>query len=465
MRIAYVCADPGIPVYGRKGASVHVQEVVRAFGRAGCEVELFATRVGGEAPADLAGVPLRRLPEGPAGTPEARARQALHANAALRSALAAAGPFDLVYERYSLWSWAGIAQARDAGCPALLEVNAPLIEEQARHRVLALPEEAERVAMRAFGGADALIAVSPGVADYLGRRPEAAGRVHVVGNGVDPARFAAAAQRVRERTLAAALAPSAAQAGQASVAARTAQEGSALAVPPPAAAPVVGFLGTLKPWHGLPVLVEAFARLVGEHGIDARLRIVGDGPEREGLVASLAARGLAGRTDLRGAVAPEAVGDELAAMDVATAPYAEAAGFYFSPLKLVEYMAAGVPVVASRVGHLGDWLRDGETACLVPPDDAGALAAALARLLRAPSERLALAEAAHAEVVRAHTWDTVAQRLLALARAPRRPAGPRDAAAAPVAPAVVGAAPVGAPARGPRPVPSPTAAQALERSR
>jgi hypothetical protein len=53
MRVAYICMDPGVPVFGQKGASVHVQEVVRTLLKRGAKVELFALRLGGDCPSDL----------------------------------------------------------------------------------------------------------------------------------------------------------------------------------------------------------------------------------------------------------------------------------------------------------------------------------------------------------------------------------------------------------------------------
>src|SRR5688572_21636437 len=102
MRLAYICADPGVPVFGRKGASVHVQEVVRAMRGQSVEVDLFATSIGGDAPTDLAAVPLHRLPPVPKGDPASREQAALAANTDLALALERHGPFDIVYERYSL---------------------------------------------------------------------------------------------------------------------------------------------------------------------------------------------------------------------------------------------------------------------------------------------------------------------------------------------------------------------------
>jgi hypothetical protein len=153
MRVAYVCADPGVPVFGTKGASVHVQEVVRAFRRTGARVELMATRYGGDTPDDLAGMKVFELPCVRGGGPAERERRALAANQALGATLSRRGHFDLVYERYSLWSYAAMSYAQTLGLPSVLEVNSPLIDEQARHRELVGRAGAEGVARRSFDAA------------------------------------------------------------------------------------------------------------------------------------------------------------------------------------------------------------------------------------------------------------------------------------------------------------------------
>src|SRR5206468_7214358 len=127
------------------------------------------------------------------GDAASREHAALAANDVLRDALRRAGPFDLVYERYALWGFAGMVYARDAGVPGLLEVNAPLIEEQAEHRTLVDRRGAEEVARRVFAAATALIAVSPGVAAYLAKFSGARDRIHVIPNAVNPDHFAHAA--------------------------------------------------------------------------------------------------------------------------------------------------------------------------------------------------------------------------------------------------------------------------------
>ena len=130
MRVAYVCADRGVPIFGRKGASIHVQEVVRALMARGARIELFVANLGNGAPAGLEMVPVYLLSALPKRERAAREQEAIRANRDLRDALEREGPFELIYERYSLWSFAGMEYARDTEVPGLLEVNAPLIQEQ-----------------------------------------------------------------------------------------------------------------------------------------------------------------------------------------------------------------------------------------------------------------------------------------------------------------------------------------------
>lgn len=379
MRVAYVCADPGVPIFGQKGCSIHVQEVIRALQCQGAKVEIFASRMGGPPPADLAQVPVHPLPKLPKLEPAIREQVALSINPDLRCDLELSGAFDLIYERYSLWSYSAMEYAQAAGIPGLLEVNAPLIEEQAKHRSLVDHMSAETVAKRAFQAATALIAVSAEVKTYLANYVPS-DRVHVIPNGVNPDRFPSIPFRL----------------------------------PSPIDCFTIGFVGTLKPWHGLPVLVEAFAHL-HERIPNPKLLIVGDGPERDSLSAELAKRGLQTKVHFTGAIAPGEVPAWLRKMDVAVAPYPAEVDFYFSPLKVYEYMATGLPVVASQVGQLTNLIRNGVNGILCPPGDAIALASALENLWKSPALCTRLGQKARQTVLQHHTWERVAQQILQIA--------------------------------------------------
>jgi len=376
-RLAYISADPGVPVFGRKGASVHVQEVIRALRRQGVDVILFTASLGGEAPADLSDLHVILLPDVAGADSAQRERNALGQNPVLARLLEEHGPFDALYERHSLWSFAGLEWARCGGVPALLEVNAPLLLEQAKYRSLHDADSARDAVARAYAAADAILAVSEQVADHLRSFDDGlANKIHIVPNGVDPSKF------FRDRE--------------------------------PRDTPfTIGFVGTLKPWHGVDLLLRAFARVHGAHS-DVRLLIVGDGPERETLESMVRDLGLHSAVEFTGAVDPADVPQHLARMDVAVAPYPDLSDFYFSPLKMYEYMAAECAIVASAIGQITDVLEDGENALLYPPGDIDALAQAIERLRGdAPLRRRLTAAARHA-VLESHTWDAVAQRILEL---------------------------------------------------
>lgn len=385
MRIAYVCGDPGIPVFGSKGASVHVQEVIRVLLNAGHHVDLHCRRLGGEPRGELA----RAVEEGRLRVEHApvsgaediaqRERALMAAEEGTRRALIRAHesrPYDAVYERYSLFAIAGTSFARETAIPSILEVNTPLPIEQARHRELVHVDTAGAVARAVMADASLVACVSEPVAEWA--RTQAPGaRLVVEPNGVDAARFGGA---------------------------RRQEDGPF----------TVGFVGTLKPWHGTEHLIDAFALLAVDRP-DARLVIVGDGPQRDGLERRASERGIAQRTLFTGAVEPAAVPGWLQRIDVAVAPYPEHGDPYFSPLKVLEYLAAGAVVVASCVGQLPALVADGRTGLLVPPSDAEALAAALARLAQDPPLRRALAAAARADVVERRTWRHVVGRVLSAA--------------------------------------------------
>jgi glycosyltransferase involved in cell wall biosynthesis len=140
-------------------------------------------------------------------------------------------------------------------------------------------------------------------------------------------------------------------------------------------APVVGSVGNLRAQKAYEVLIEAAVRLRRSSGPDLRVLIAGEGPERPALEQLLDASGLAGTVLLLGMRSD--VPDILAALDIAVC----CSDYEGSPLAVMEYMDAGLPVVATRVSGLPDVVVDGETGLLVAPRDPEALAAAIARLL------------------------------------------------------------------------------------
>jgi glycosyltransferase involved in cell wall biosynthesis len=381
MRVAYVCTDPGVPVFGRKGASVHVQAVLRALVRRGDDVHLLTVRPGGRPERELASVHVHPLPLTPSADPAEREVCVQYADAAAGGVLDRLhqdGGLDLVYERYSLWGRSATRWARFHGVRSLVEVNAPLVQEQATHRVLVDQPAAQRVAEETLTGADTVVCVSDAVASWVHGIVGDGEHVHTLANGVDTTRVFPRPGPV------------------------TPAVGNTF---------TVGFVGTLKPWHGVHTLLDACAKLVAADP-SYRLLVVGDGPLADTVRARADAAGLGPRLEMTGAVAPSRVPALLRQVDAAVAPYPPLDAFYFSPLKLYEYLAAGLPVVSSRVGDLPQILDHGRLGVLVEPGDADALASAVAGLRADTAERARLRAAGRRRAVERHDWSRVLQTAL-----------------------------------------------------
>jgi glycosyltransferase involved in cell wall biosynthesis len=177
-----------------------------------------------------------------------------------------------------------------------------------------------------------------------------------------------------------------------------------LALEPPAGrAHRVGAVANLRAVKGLDVLVDAAARLKGDFP-DVSFTVAGEGDERPALQGRIAAAGLAGRFDLPGSQ-PD-VPAFLGGLDVAVLP-SRAEGMSNAVL---EYMAAARPLVATAVGATPEMVRDGQEGLLVPPDDASALAEALARLLSDREEALRLGKAARQRAREHYSRDAMVRR-------------------------------------------------------
>lgn len=179
---------------------------------------------------------------------------------------------------------------------------------------------------------------------------------------------------------------------------------------------VVGFVGSLKVWHGVDVLLRAFVRLAADDGASRPL-IVGTGPAEQHLHQLAGDLGVQQRVVFTGAVPQAAVPALLRAMDVAVAPFRDMEQFYFSPIKLFEYMAAGLCVIASRLGQIDEVIEHGRNGLLCPADDPVALYAVLREAHRSPDLRGRLGAAALETVRQRYTWAHAARAVSEVIRA------------------------------------------------
>ena len=409
MKILYLCPDLGIPVLGRKGASVHVRELIGALHRAGHRVTLAAqtlTKTPGEtrsrvnarvvqvrssAHATNAAQVLKDFNEqlGVENSLPGELRRILYnkqlARELKRRFLNNRPAF--IYERASIYATAGVKLAEKFNVPHIVELNAPLALEQSAYRATGFGELAAQAERWTLTQADAVIVVSAELRKHvisLGVKP---GRVHVLPNGVNPSLFCPAQPDPTLR--------------------RKLKLGDG---------PVLGFVGGLRPWHGVEVLPELLARLSKRHP-GVRLVIAGDGQLRGALERGFKQRGLAKQVVFTNALLHEEVPAVIRQFDIALAPYPKPDhDFYFSPLKLFEYMACGVPVVAADLGQISEVVTNGKTGLLYPAGNLSALAARCEKLLRDGQLRAKIGRTSAELVHRKYTWAHNADYVIKLAR-------------------------------------------------
>jgi glycosyltransferase involved in cell wall biosynthesis len=168
---------------------------------------------------------------------------------------------------------------------------------------------------------------------------------------------------------------------------------------------VVGFTGILRPWHGVDLLIRAFAELSVEYP-DLHLLIVGDGPIQGQLERVALESGVRERVTFTGRVPYHEVGEHVAAMHIAVSPRAT---FYASPMKILEYMAMGKALVAPRMPNIEDVVEHGRTGLLFEAERVGALSAAIRDLVNDAPLRRDLGLRARRMIETRHNWLSNAQ--------------------------------------------------------
>jgi len=364
VRILYVALDQKVP--GTLGGSVHVQAVAEGLAALGHDVHV-ATQPGGEWPAGTT--------HWHAMAPPLGQHQLRWMRTGAVAELARTVRADVVMERYYNFGGEGVLAAARLGLPAVLEVNAPVIDypgslKSRLDRVMVFEPMrrwrdmiCRRTRLFVTTSSDILPA-------WVERR-----RVLEVEWGADVDHFRPDVEgpvpftRVDDRIMCV-------------------------------------FAGAFRSWHGVVHLSAALARLHrdGDHRFGAVF--IGDGPERH--AAEQAARDLPGIT-FTGALPHSALPAALAAADIGVAPFDPIKhaplrlGFYWSPLKIFEYMAVGLPVVAPALPRLKRLVEDKVEGVLYDPRDPRGLDHALTQLADDATRRR-IGAAARTRVVRDFSW-------------------------------------------------------------
>jgi alpha-maltose-1-phosphate synthase len=356
MRIACLATDAGTPYGGREGGSVQLEELVEALAREGARVLALAPTVARDAAQPSPGATVEELPAAAGGPGSSELERSDWIEARLMRFGA-----DALYERLALPSAAGSRAAARLGIPHLVDLDKPLLAESRRRRGFEEPDGAARLEREVLARAERVFTVSSPLAMHALRC--GARRVEVFPGAVTIERH-----------------PHRRRSGD---------------------RPVAVFAGRVRPWHGIETVAQAW-RLLGEAA--PVLVIAGEAGEASELLEGVGAV-------LLGPIPHRQVPAVLAEADIGLAPYAREAPIYLSPLKLFEYMGAGLASVAGELPATRE-LVSAEQALLVPRGDPEALAGAVAGLAVDPPRRDRLGRTARALVAGAHTWRHRARRLM-----------------------------------------------------
>jgi glycosyltransferase involved in cell wall biosynthesis len=369
---------------GDGGEGVHIRAMLRAFRARGHEVRVLAP--GGDTIVDPGAVSRRTLLSSVlAKTPPALVElgELVYGIGDGWRGARTAREFkpDFVYARHAAYTTAPLRAARAAGVPLLLEVNAPLALERAGDELR--PLRFERLAYgqerRIFDAADHLLVVSTPLADYL-RGQGVRTPIAVVPNAIHPEVYADLDDPSEVR--------------------------GALGISQSAI--VIGFVGFIRAWHGVEMLVQSAARVASATGREVHLLVVGDGPALPELRETGAEMAAPATIQFTGRVSHDEIPRYLAAMDVTVSPKAT---FYACPLKLIEYMAAQTAVIAPDSPNILDVVEPEVDALTFPTDDEAGLTAALDRVVRDDELRARLGATAREQAMTHRTWEGNAERV------------------------------------------------------
>lgn len=286
--------------------------------------------------------------------------------------------YDLIFERYAIFSCAGLIIARVKNIPFVIEVNYTSRSPLVRRRSRLLKPLAFALDKILFRSATLLTPVSTALQRELievFHVPES--KIVVLPNAVDPARFTPRSHPIDGATK------------------------------------IIGFVGGFYPWHGLDLLIDAF-NTVHKQFPDARIMLVGDGPELDRIKHKVENLDLLRKVTFAGRVNHQNLPDLMSNFYVGVMPDSND---YGSPMKIFEYMALGIPVIAPDYSPILDVMTSDKQGLIFRKKEVADLSDKLTRLLMDAHLAEKMGAAGRASVEKEHNWNAnVAKITAALSR-------------------------------------------------
>jgi glycosyltransferase involved in cell wall biosynthesis len=382
-----------------KGASTHITYFTQGLVAAGYGVTLITAGTATlPAQETYAGATLLRTP--PGDDPNFLQRALDFCNFVMAH-VAAAEPYDVVHVR-SIWSGFSLAQAKtDYGYKLLYEVNGlPSIEMKYHYPALRGAPALDKIREQELATlhlADAVICPSQVTASYLTSLGVAAEKITVIPNGIDSQLFRPPAANLSKARI-----PEGHKAAQSLIS----NNQSPL--------PTLLYLGTLADWQGIDTLIAALPVVLAENPV--RLRLVGPGrkPQLKSLQKRLRKLGLEAQVSLEPPVPHDQTPALIAQADICVAPLGyndRNVNQGCCPIKILEYMACGRPIIAADLPVVRELVSAGREALLFSPDDPADLARQILAVLADSGLAATLGANAAARAHQCFTWSMAQARL------------------------------------------------------
>lgn len=174
---------------------------------------------------------------------------------------------------------------------------------------------------------------------------------------------------------------------------------------------IIGFVGTFHYWHGIESLKTLMKNVIQVNDYVKFLMVGSGGPMVKELQEFIDSERISENVIFTGLVPYQKIPKHIAVMDIVLAPYSKLDFFYYSPLKIFEYMACGKAVITSGIGQILDLIQDGKTGLLCEPGNIDEMITKINSLIFEDSKRVNMGKAARQFIANNHSWDAQAQRL------------------------------------------------------
>ena len=291
---------------------------------------------------------------------------------------------DVIISRLSVYNFSSLLISKLKRIPLVIELDNPVVYEFRKFQPnyksnLVLLKFLEKLNLKY---SNMVFTVSNEIKNYYTKQGISSEKIHVISNGANPNKFHPfidATEVIQKYKLDDAI--------------------------------VIGFVGTFHYWHGIDNLITLLKKITSLNNKVRFLMVGSGGPMKKKLEEVIELEKLQNRAILTGFVTHDKIPEHIAAMDIVLAPYPDLEYFYYSPLKIFEYMACGKPVITTKIGQISELISNGHSGYLCEPDNLDEIIQKVTFLINDPSLRKQMGETARNSIVPKHSWKMKAMEL------------------------------------------------------